>query len=358
MKKLHFFLCALFLATTFLFTSCEDDPDEPTPSPPVLNGLFIVNEGAFGSGNGSITYRSTDSAYYNADIYKAVNNEPLGDVVQSMSVYDRRGYICVNNSQKLVIVDMTNFKKVGTVSVGSPRYFVGFNGRGYISDWTTNSVKIIDIPSNTPVMTIPCGKGPEGMLGYYKSMYVCNSGGFDIDSTVTVFNVNTHLITDTIVMGVNPNSIVMDKNNKIWVLCQGTLGPDYTAETADDIGGQLVQIDPANNNAILQVFQFGQFDHPLKLQKNQAGDVLYFMNGSSYISGSLWKMNITDAALPAQPLINEQFYGFGVDHFTEELYTGLPVFSVSSYVKRYNTNGTLKDSIQAGIAPNGFVFYH
>lgn len=357
MNQIKNHLCILiYICSSFLFYSCEDENQTPETPPEVLSGIFVVNEGAYTQGNGSISFISYDSAYFNSDIYFSANTSPLGDVVQSMSVYQRSGYICVNNSQKLVVVDMTDFRKKATISIGSPRYFTGYSSKGYVSDWSDNTVKVINLNTNSIIRTIPCGNGPEQMLGYSQNMFVCNGGGFSIDSTITVIDVQSLTVKDTITTGINPSSVVMDANNKIWVLCSGTTGPDYLPGTADDIGGKLLQIDPLSFT-ILKSFDFAQSEHPIKLQLDASGQTLYYLNGNSGYTGSVTKMQISANQLPTSPLINRQFYGLGIRTDNDDIYCGVPSFSTNSHIHHYKNDGTLIDSTAVGIGPNAFVFY-
>jgi hypothetical protein len=75
-----------------------------------------INEGAFGQGNGSISFLNTDSNTFSEDLYFAANNLPLGDVAQSISLYDNRAFIAVNNSQKMEVVSLENFGQCWTFS--------------------------------------------------------------------------------------------------------------------------------------------------------------------------------------------------------------------------------------------------
>jgi hypothetical protein len=36
-------------------------------------------------------------------------------------------------------------------------------------------------------------------------------------------------------------------NGKVWVLCSGWYGLDYTGGTSDDVAGRLVRINPSTN---------------------------------------------------------------------------------------------------------------
>ena len=100
-----------------------------------------------------------------------------------------------------------------------------------------------------------------------------------------------------------------------------------------------------------------QFDHPFKLTTNKDKTVLYYLMGVSAYDGSIYKFDISSAALPTAPLVVKNFYGLGIDPVNEDLYGAYsPVFGQSGFMFRYENNGTLKDSTKVGIGPNGFVF--
>ena len=129
------------LALAALLAGCGTDDSLPQPAQPQSNyeGLFLVNEGDYGQANGSIGfYNLSDSVnpIFDNDIFRTVNNIPLGDIVQSLTFYNNHGYIAVNNSQKLEVVNAATFASVATVPVGSPRYFAVITpNNGYVTDW-------------------------------------------------------------------------------------------------------------------------------------------------------------------------------------------------------------------------------
>jgi len=352
MKKSFYY----FLAITLLISSCKkDETTDGIKYSPV--GLFVINEGQYLGGNSTISYFRKESDYINQDIYNAVNNVPLGDVAQSMKVFNGFGYIVVNNSKKVEIVNMTDFHRAGTIKgLESPRYFLGINNsKGYVSDWTANNIKIVDLNTYAVTGTIPTGAGPEQMLLTNNKVFVCNIGGFGNDSTVTVIDANTNTVLNTIQVGVNPNSLQQDINGKIWVLCGGTIGSDYTPATADDIGGSLIQLDPSTYS-IIRRLDFTSDLHPLKMSINGDKNKLYYLRGNSSYSGKVFRMNISNAYLPSLPLIDREFYGLGVDPTNEKVFGGIGNFSLNTYMIKYLSNGSLVDSFKVGIAPNSFVF--
>lgn len=344
----------LILILSMLFFACKKEKDDVV-APSSLNGIFIVNEGNFQSGNASVSFweRST------GNLIQQLNTFPLGDVAMSMNIFNGRGYIVVNNSQKIVIVSMENFSNIGEITgFSSPRYFVPFNNQeGYVSDWFSDDVKVINLNSGQIMKSIPTGgEGPEQMAIAGNKLYVVNVGGFNDDSTVTVINTVADTVLKTFIAGVDPNSIVKDKNGKLWILCNGDTGLDWIGGTADDTGGSLLRINPANDSIEFNLI-FSQFDHPSKLTINSAGDKLYFLNGLSGFDGKIYSMNISDNFLPAQPIIDKTFYGLGIDPVTNQILGAyVPGFLQQGYMFRYNNNGAFIDSMKVGIVPNGFAF--
>ncbi|MDC3130596.1 FG-GAP repeat protein, partial [Bacteroidota bacterium] len=100
------------------------------------DGYFVTNEGNFGSGNGSVSFISNNGSVQN-NVFYNTNMFYLGDVVQSMSTANNKGYIVVYNSGKVEVVDMNTMNHIKTIgNVGSPRYFTQVSqDKAYLSDW-------------------------------------------------------------------------------------------------------------------------------------------------------------------------------------------------------------------------------
>ncbi|MBL0343362.1 MAG: hypothetical protein IPP71_22375 [Bacteroidetes bacterium] len=245
MKKTNLTLVAIILASfTILLSSCKEDKDDKSPVPNITNGVFIVNEGSFGSGNSSVSYLSLANGVITNNLFENVNGFPLGDIAQSMMLHNNKGFIIVNNSQKVEVVNSNDFTSQHTIGgLQGPRYMVGKGNKGYISDWFSNSIAVVELNSNTISKNISTGNGPEQMAIVENVLFVTNVGGFGNDSTVSVINLLTVANVGTIQVGINPNSIQLDANGKLWVLCGGSTGPDYIGGTADDIAGSLWKIN-------------------------------------------------------------------------------------------------------------------
>jgi YVTN family beta-propeller protein len=355
------FFLTLGITSSLLFSACEKEKDDETPVPPPptsdeLHGVFVVNEGPFGTGNGRISYLSQDETYFHQDLYYAANNPlTLGDLVQSMSIYNSKGYIVVNNSFKIEVVDMKNFSQVGTITgFSSPRYFLPISpSKAYVSDWSSNTVKVVDLNTRTITGSIPAGEGPERMILANNKVYVCNSGGFGMDSTVTVINPATDVVIETLVAATTPESICKTNTGDLLVLCSGTMGPDYIGGNSDDIPSYLVKIN-TSTDVVDTIMSFGQLFHPVKMTTNADLSKLYTLYSNNIYGGNV--MLVDTALQTVTPVINKYFYGLGIDPSNGNIYGGRYDFTANCYMLRFTSTGSLIDSMQVGIGPNSFVF--
>lgn len=334
----------------------EPQPQTPTPTPSAFeSGVFITNEGPYGNGTGTISYFNKTNSTVSNDIFESKNSYPLGNIVQSMSIYNSKGYIVVNNAGKVEIVDANTFASAGVISgLNSPRYFLGVNSTtGYVSEWgadgMTGAVKVINLSSNTVTSTIATGKGAENMLKVGDKVYVACSGGFGNDSVVTVIDALTNAVTGTINVGANPKSLQVDVNGKLWILCAGQWDVNYTMLEKT---GSLVRINPATDAVELTLPLLSQYSQPFNLVINAAKTSLYYTFASE-----VYTQSVNASTLNTTPVISRNFYALGIDPATDYIYGGdAGNFSANGNVLRYSVSGTVIDSFAVGIAPNGFCF--
>ncbi|WP_051359879.1 YncE family protein [Adhaeribacter aquaticus] len=357
MKKQSFLtrilLGGFLLANTFLFTSCEKNTEGPKGS--YEKGVFVVNEGAFGKGNGAISFYNPSSKATETDIFYSVNNRPLGDVVQSMTIFNEKAYVVVNNSNKIEITDANTFKSVGSIEgLKLPRYFTVANNKGYVTEWVAFSgngrVSVINLANNTVTKTIEVGALPERLVVVNNKLYVTNSNS----NTVSVINTATDVVETTITVGDSPNSLAVDANNKIWVLAGGktAYNSDWSVDVAASTAGSLSRIN-TSTNAVEATLPFAtKTGSPNSLTSNKEKNKFYYK-----AAGKVYQLDITATSLPTTAFINRNFYGLGVDPNTNIIYGALAgSFTADSKAIRYNTNGTAIDSFATAIGPNGFIF--
>lgn len=352
--KTTFHFCIFFVIIAFL-SSCSKEENKPKDTG-FLHGLYIVNEGNFLSNNGSISYYNTDSARLVNKLFQTVNQRSLGDVVQSFGVADDKGFIVVNNSQKVEVVDMETFVSIGTISgTDYPRYFLKINkSKGYLTNGAYGGeVLVIDLHSLSVIDEIPVGNGPENLIRYGDKVFVVNSGGWSVDHTISVIDPDSDFVTDSIVVGDNPIDLVADRNGCIWVLCKGNVVYDQNWNIIDETNSEIYVID-SDNLSIKKAFvvgETGDFFNPVRLACSHDGNTIYYLEADG-----IYAMGIMDNIPPGAPLIARPFYGLDVnqsDGTILGLYAGN--FTTDGYLFRFSPSGVLIDSIKVGIGPNGVV---
>ncbi len=334
--------------TVFVFASCvKDKPNNPVqPSVTISGGhkTYITNEGKFGGINASVSLYDVGSTQVTDDIYKIQNNNAvLGDVCQSMTKANNNYYVVVNNSGKIVVVNRDDFKQKGTISgLVSPRYILAVTfQKAYVSDLYSNAISIIDLNAFAKTGSIPCGGWTEQMVLIYNKAFVTNmNSGY-----VYIINTITDKISDSVNVGINAGSIVIDKNAKVWVLSTG--------DKANNIAGKLSRIDPVSLQIELAL-PFAINDVPQALCSNGGKDTLYFLNKNVY------RMEISSTTLPSNAFINNngnKFYGLAVNDKDYTIYLSDAIDYVQkSAIMVYMPTGQLKTTFKAGINASGFYF--
>lgn len=314
-------------------------------------GLFIVSEGNFGSGNASLSYYAIDEKTVENEIFARANSMLLGDVAQSMTVRGDVGYIVVGKSGVIFMIDVNTFKIKGDIrGFTSPRYIHFLSDtKAYVTDLFAARIAIVD-PTELTITGYVDTRGhtsTEQMVQYGKYVF---TNCWSYDNTILVIDTETDLVVGEIAVGKQPTSLVIDKFDKIWVMTDGGYeGSEYGWEEP-----ALYRID-APTRQIEKTFTFDRDDSPSELCLNGAGDLLYFINRS------VWRMDISDESLPSVPFLpyrtGTRYYGLGVDPLTSEVYIADAIdYAQSGVIYRFTAGGELTDTFRVGIIPGAFCF--
>lgn len=356
----------LSLLIALSIVSCKKEENQNNNSDTFMESgsAIVVNEGNFGSSNGSVSFVNRNGVTTNFIYENANNGINLGDVIQSYTTVGTKGIICVNNSFKIEIVDARTFKYIATIvdttatqNTSYVRYALGINDtKAYVTNGNyAGEVEVIDLNTNTITKSINVGKGPEQLALVGNNAYVCNSGGFDVDSTVSVINTATDVVTSTINVGDIPTKIVRDAQNNVWVLCAGQ--SDYSNYPIINklSPSKLVRINTSTNTVdrSFTLINAGNLSYVVNLAIGNNGRTIYYS-----VSDKIFALDITSGSLPTSAIISgRSFYGLAASPYNNQIW-GLyaPNFTSSGYVFRYSSSGSLIDSLKVGIGPNGAYF--
>ena len=335
-----------------LFFSCGKEET----SGKYTDGVFIANEGGFESNNGSVSFYSYNADSVYNDIFFDVNHRSLGDVVQSVTIHDGKVYIVVNNSNKIEIADRQTFKENGVITgLSSPRYLAAFEKMAFVSCWGDNTVKIINLETNSIVESIPVGAGPDKMCIVNNKLYVANTGGWATDSLISVIDIATYELIKNISVKYSPYDMVIDNENNIWALCYGKV--IYDTEDPypiiEESPSKIYKIDTESDEPVLEIVLFDD-QHPWHLEISNDGELFF---GGGYSFQGIYHLAIESEDVTRTQIISDYVYGFNIDPGTNIFFIMLaPTFTEPGMLKRYSKEGELLGTYDCGIGPKSAAF--
>jgi YVTN family beta-propeller protein len=336
------FIIILFLIIT---GSCTEMTTDENDSFLTGNGVFILNEGNYKWGNGSLSFYSYDSAKIYNDLFLNVNGRPLGDIPNSMILNGYLAYIVVNNSGKIEVINRNTLESVATITgLISPRNIAIVNSsKAYVTSMYSDSVAIISLNDYSVSGYINLRRSSESVIATGSKAFVAEWVG---GSEVMVINTINNTVVDSIKVGMEPESMVIDEYKTLWVLCNGGWTRDNFAE--------LDGINTLTNMVEKKILFPSKNSSPSCLQIDGKGETLF------YLESGVRKMNINAGTLPAYPLIPESenyFYKIGINPFNSDIFiTDAVDYQQKGYVMLYKNDGTLISKNTAGVIPGLLCF--
>ncbi len=305
--------------------------------------VVIGCEGNFGTANASLSIYNTETNLVSNNVFNTQNNLPLGDVLQSTSLFNGDLYIVVNNSNKVVVVDTSNFKVKGTITgLTSPRYFLGISeSKGYVTDLFANEISIVNPSTFQKIGAISVSSWTEELLMNNGNVYVAQKG----TNQVLVIDSSTDEITDSITVGREPNSLVVDAFNNLWVLCSGGI---------NEAQPSLNKINISSNSVTSSLLFNDISDSPSSLRIDSSKQELFYLNND------VFRQSISATSLNSSSYIsagNSILYGLGINPFNNDIYTADAIDYIQpGKVFRYDGAGNSLDTLSVGLIPQDFTF--
>jgi hypothetical protein len=346
-------LYLISLLTLFWLSSCNEAETELKGE--FEFGTFIVNEGAFGQGNGTLSFLDSQQGNLVSDAFRDVNGFFAGDVFQDMHIDGDKAYIVLNGSG---IVRVLNSHTLAQQDIWddanhllNPRRVATSSNQVLVTNWgdfdenfnLSNSwLSVFDKNSGNFIQKIALPAGPEGVwVNGARAFVACSN--FGNNNQLVVINLSNLSIEKTLELPNGPFTMREDKNGDIWVLCQAGWGVDE---------GHLVKIDGVSLS-VSSTFQItpkpGNY-----IAMDAAKEQLYY-----YIGRAVYKMDISANSLPSSVHVTsaETISGIGVNPTTSELYLcHTPDFASIGQVLVYGTNQRFRKQVDVGIAPHMVLF--
>jgi DNA-binding beta-propeller fold protein YncE len=345
----------LFACFIVWLQGCDSDDDDNVRGE-YQSGVLVANEGAFQKSTASVTHFNPETHSLTQNIFKNAAGLFAGDVLQSITLDGDRGYLVLNGSNAIEIVDHNTFKSVATFTdpeLDKPRYVQVINGKAYISVWgpydanfslIDSYVLVVDTKSLAVVDKIDTDEGVENLL-YDGNRLFASNWNYGGSHTLAVINPSANELVDQIELAEGPAGMVMDANNKLWVITTGTFqGND----------GKLFRIDPANLT----------IEDVIELSLNPDTNLAITTDKKNlvYSDGNLiYKISIAETQAPTQPWIVasdvQELYALDINPGNGEVYVGdARDYSSPGKVFVYHEDGSFKESFESGISPTQFIF--
>ena len=353
MKQIKITL-SLLVSISFLI-SCNPDPDPVEPSSPYFSkGFLVMNEGAFSGGIGTLSFLWSDNSGLDStknDLFQNINGRSLGNLANYVLKDDSYIYVVMNGAGTVEILHKETLESISTViGFKSPRQVISLNdGYIYVSDWGANAVYKVDLSQSLIVDSLKNTNGPEGMFAADDKLFVANSGGYELDSSVSVYNLNSMSYEGNIQVGIKPLEITDDASGNLWVLCSGY--SDWSGAGGDRYSS-LVNLDPKTLNILTFATNSVLTDHPTELRSNSTGSKLYFIQDSYNGNIIEFSTNQIFPSYPNQVLISHPAYGLSIDRSSGAILV-LDALDYQSPGKAllYSESGSIIDSSQVGLIP-------
>ena len=343
---------------TIVLGGCNPSSTNPDDQPtPFEGGVYVLCEGSFSAGNASLWYYNHITKVVTPDVFGKVNNAKLGDGGQSLYLHNNTLFVVVNNSGVVYALEATTGEVLGLIDglISPSVVAIDDSGtKGYISQMNTN--KLITFDPRTLAKTGEVEL--EGVVSSEQMAFVGDKlfiASWSNDHKITVLDSTTNKQLATFTVGVQPYSLALDKQDTLWVVCDGGNAFSSLPEGVEVEDPSLWKINTENYVAekVATLPNVGAFR--LHLATNKSKDKLLLT------SDALWEVDVESGKFSDKPIVSVEgfgyLYGLGVHPTTGDIYIAdAKDFASNGTVSRYNSAGELLDVVEVGISPKRFVF--
>ena len=360
------------LGIGLLISSCRSGDEDIVPSQGVpadmgSTSFYLLNEGNWGSNKSTIDYYDAATHTYHRNIYAEVNpgvTGHLGDMGNDLKIYDGKLWAVINNSHLVEVMDAATAQHITQFTIPNCRY-LAFEGRhAYVTSFAGPAgvdpnaqrgyVAHIDLDRMEITGTCIVGYQPEGLAVSGDYLYVANSGGYrapDYDHTVSVIDLESFHVVDTIDVAPNLHLIEQDSHGYLWVTSRGDYGAiapktyviDPLTRTVCDslnlaISGMALAGDSIYAYSSVWDYTTGENTFGYHLIDTRTREVV----NNSFIA------NTTDIRTP---------YGIAVNPTTREIYvTDAGDYVNPGYLHSFTPEGNRKVKVRTGDVPSDIAF--
>lgn len=344
MKRFSYFSVLFFISVFLSLTSCDGDENSDNVSD-YSTGAWIVNQGKFQDGTGTLTYYNEDVVVQ--DVFGKENNGAfLGNIVQSIIKVNQKYYIAVNNADKVVVVDAQSFQFITEIAVDYPRYFASEGNKLYVSSWNKDFTRgaVYELDTDTDVIKdrIDLPKTAEGMTISNNQLFVALTDVTLKSKDIAIIGISDNTVIKTMEVCDNPQTAVTDLRGEVWILCAGH--SDWQ-NPENNTAGALVQMSPDHQN--VSKFNLGGF----YLATNGDKSRIYVSNGQK-----ISDFTISRSGVVRNLDIGSRHYGIGVSPITQKLFATTSDFASRGETIIFDYEQSSSERIPSGVGAS-FVYF-
>ena len=315
--------------------------------------LLILCEGNFQYGNASLSVYTPATHSVENNVFLRANAMKLGDVAQSITLQGDTAWIVVNNSHAIFAIDATTYRELGRIeNLPSPRHIHFISPtKAYVTQLWDNRIAIVNpqtfsITGYITIPDMPAATGStEQMIQLGHDIYV---NCWSYQNRILKIDTRTDAIQQSLDIGSQPNSMVMDKYNRLWVITEGdtSAGERPALHCVETSGAMTIDFS----------YRMYEGDEPRSLTINAAADTIYWINNH------IWRMPVEASRLPLRPFVrsNESlFYSlFPMPDASGQLYAADAIdYMQGAEITRFTSTGEVSDRFTVGISPSSYALF-
>lgn len=308
--------------------------------------LFTLCEGNFGSANSSLWSSSLNGGGMHDIVHWDESSNPLGDVGQSMSIYQEKLYIIMNNSHTIEVMSLAGgiyYESTLDLPSSSPRY-ITFNGeKGYISSWNLNAILILNLNNMEIIDTVEIDGKPEKMIYFEDHLYISvpNKSDWSTNDKVLKMRLSDNIIVENFTVEPGPSMIAL-YDSSLFI----------TSSSYDDMWNKYSGTSTINlsTSEILR-YNAGQ-------TTSYGSDIFVFQNEIYQIfQGGLVPLN-NDLSPNTSQKIGDYPSLYSADSYEDFLVLGISDYVAPDTVIILSNEGVVLEEFIVSAIPGSFEFYN
>lgn len=331
---------SIVLLTLFI-SSCNKDKigpqyDKGSDKIEGSSGFWIINEGNYNWGNTSISFYDADRKQISNLVYKAKQETPIGDVLQSMYFNDDSRFLIINNSHQI---------KMCSKEMDLINNFNGFNSPRYMEHLSGSEFLVTSLEA--------------------KQIYKLNINTKEIQTFLTVNDWTEKIIrlNDMFIIehksfsDINPadQQIFKVDTNGQMIKTLDILNPHSELTKINDSKFCFISQDESNSKLWISDIDFNvqTFNIPEKVSQ------ISYSNNFIYLAGeNLWQFNMATSEFKTlRSLKNKTIYGLSSSDDGYIYISDAKDYVSSGDFLIYSTEtNTLIDSVKTSIIPSEIYF--